>query len=188
MSNLLTLGRPAQDYIVLGGLPSPGRATPVGLGSPRVIDVQKPNLASGATCRFVGNDVCHFSVMIDVWDDLDFPIFYAWAKLCLAKTPPGVTAVALAIHHPQINNDPTNIHSVMIEDVLDLGQDETGMWTWEIKLVEFRLPQPIPPLPPLLMPDVEAPGPVKAEDVAESQMAALAEQADKRAAVLASFP
>lgn len=197
---LLRQNDPRVDYIILGGQKSPGRATVKGAGTPRDWDVQKGYGFSGAYVIFTGDNLARFSIEIYLWD---FPKHWddwaIFAKLLERSPAPAASATlgngtflpttkpkALSIVHPLLNMSPLKITAVVIEDVTQFEQDDTGGWTCEIKCLQFRAPKTA-----LAKPDAATPAanqPVSAADVAEQQMAAVAAQntdlAARKAALL----
>jgi len=201
MSNLASslLGAdPRVDYIILNGLKSPGRAIIRGAGTPRDWDIRKGFGFSGATVVFVGDNLAKFSVEIFLWD---FPKHWLeWQRFSkvLERPPapgdattlgdggflPSVSPKALSIVHPVLNMGPLHITSVVIEDVTQFEQDETGGFRCEIKMLQFRKPKPM-----LAKPDAATPAAnlaMSALDKAEQRNAQLEAQNTQLAAQLAA--
>lgn len=147
---------PAQDFIVLGGEKSPGRATPVGAGSPRKWDKQGGYGISGATLLFTGDDLSEFDVIIDLWE---LEHWIAWAKFArvLEKSPIGTRPKALEIIHPLLNRAPLKITQVVIRDVTQFERSPKGMWTCRIMLTTYRAPLPALGKPDGTIPRASAP-------------------------------
>lgn len=133
---------PQQDYILLGGVKSPGRATILGAGSPRTWDVRQGYGYSGAVVVFTGDGLAKFDVRIDLWEKSHFSEWARFAKVALEKAPMGLKPKAMDIAHPVLNMAPLKITSVVVEDVSQFEQDEEGMWSCTIKLLQYRAPKP----------------------------------------------
>lgn len=146
MSNVVSVlagaSRPTQDYIVLGNAISPGRATIVPPGSPRNWDVRQGYGFSGAFVVYTGDGLAKFDVLIDIWDDADWPKWDAFAKLTLARPPLGTKPKALDISHPLLALEPWKITSVVVTDVSGFEQSDEGMWTCSISFLQYRAPKP----------------------------------------------
>lgn len=166
---------PAQDYIELGGMTSPGRATIVNAGSPRTWDKRKGYGFSGATLVYTGDDLAEFDVLIDLWDKSQFQAWDDFAKKTLEKPPIGQRPKALDIKHPILNRSPTKITSVVVLDVLGPDQDEDGLWTYRIKFSAYRAPKPALGKPNASIPSVTPKVPT-AQDEAEKKIQALLAQ------------
>lgn len=134
---------PAEDFIILAGLRSPGVATIKGAGSPRKWDCQDGYGFSGGSTRFIGNKLAKFDVEIAIWDPAHWVEWQAFSVLL--KKPAGgavIPMVGLGISHPLLNKAPLEITAVVVDDVSVFVQDEYGLWTCTIKFIEFARPKP----------------------------------------------
>lgn len=133
---------PGQDYIILGGAKSPGKATVLGAGSPRKWDKQMGYGQSGASLAYTGDDLSEFEVQIDIWDKAQWREWNDFAKV-LDKRPKGRLGPegAFFIKHPVLNRAPISITSVVVLDVSGWEQDDTGLWTCRIKFSAYRKPR-----------------------------------------------
>jgi hypothetical protein len=174
MSTLLT-GFPKQPYIVLGPMRSPGVATVKGLDSPREWDIRPAYGYSGATVVYKGAGLSKFTVEIDLWLPEHFLAWNLFAPI-LAPPKPGLLGMALGIKHPIINGPPHGITEVVVTDVSQPVQSDTGKWTYTIAFLQYRKPLPTLSRPIAAIPAVAVPMPT-AQDEAEVQMAALTAQA-----------
>lgn len=166
---------PAQDYILLGGEKSPGRATVLGAGSPRTWDKRKGYGYSGAFVIFTGDDLAKFKVQIDLWKKDQFAEWDRFAKKCLVKPPLGQKPKALDIQHPLLNAEPLKITSAVVEDVSQWDQDEEGLWSCTIDFLQFRAPKPALGKPNAAIPSVAKPIPT-AQDAADVEIQRLMAQ------------
>lgn len=169
---------PAQDYIVLGGEQSPGKAEVVGAGSPRGWDKREGYGFSGGFLVYKGDNLASFKVRISIWTPDQFAQWARFARLTLVKPPIGTKAKALEIQHPLLNLDPIKITSVVVEDVSQWDQDDDGLWTCEISFIQFRAPMPALGKPTAAIPDAKKV--VKpAVDAAEEEIKRLGDRYDR---------
>jgi hypothetical protein len=131
---------PAQDFILLDGQKSPGRASITGAGSPRKWDEKGGFGYSGASLVYLGNGLSDFDVVIDLWEPSHWKEWTDFARL-LEKVPDGVLAKAHTIVHPLLNRAPLKITKVVIRDVTQFEQNDKGLWTARIPMKSFKLPQ-----------------------------------------------
>lgn len=135
-----------QDHVLLGGeyLGPPFFKVEVrGFGDPWKWDQRKGYGSSGASSVFAGEDLSKGSLVVTAWDKpaVWTSAWEAFARKVLVKEPTGAAPKALAIVHPVVNAPPLNITSVNRIDVTQWEQDDTGLWTCEIKLERFSLPK-----------------------------------------------
>lgn len=136
---LVDLGAPTQDYIVLGGFPSPGKCVVRGAGSPRKWDVRDGYGITGATSVFMGESLASFDVDIYCWEDHHFIAWPIWAKLTLANPPIGARPTSQSIKHPQLNDPPLTIDQVVVTNVTQWEDvDDTGLWMRTISFLQYR--------------------------------------------------
>ena len=166
---------PYQDYIILGGAKSPGRATIVGAGSPRDWDKRKGYGFSGAFVIYTGDNLAKFKVQIDLWTPDQFAEWAKFAKLCLVKPPTGTKPKAMDIQHPLLSMDPIKITSVVVEDCSQFTEDDDGLWSCTIDFLQYRAPMPALGKPLASIPSVKKPKPT-AKDAAEVEIEKLTEQ------------
>lgn len=148
-----------QDFIVLGLMKSPGKATISKLATPRKWDEREGYGASGATIVYNGNKLATFEVLIEMWDEIQATLDWPAFALVLAKAAPNIIPIALGIGHPLLNSPPYNVTSVIVEDVGGLEQDDYGLWSCVIKFKEFRKPIPALGAPLAAIPASAAPVP-----------------------------
>ncbi len=132
-----------QDFLVIGGDVSPGRARIRGAGSPRTWDVRQGYGFTGAWVIFTGAGLAKFEVEIVMWLASQAVAWERFAKKYLEKTPSGTRPKALGIYHPLLAASPLNIHAVVVEDVSQFEEDDYGLWTCVIKFLEYRQPKPL---------------------------------------------
>ena len=168
---LVTLAEPpAQDFIILGGLKSPGIATIRAAGSPRKFDIREGYGVSGGQVNFTGNGIPQFEVDIYIWTAAHWLDWRAFA-LILAKPGPGFQPrFGVGISHPQLSVPPLDIHQVHILDVSQFVQDDEGGWECTIKFVEWRKPMEALGTTVAAIPAIAKPPPT-AQDAADRAIA-----------------
>lgn len=169
---------PYADTIQLGVAVSPGRCTILSASRENKWDVREPYGATGGTTTFHGQKIAKVSIRIDLWLPEQIPLWDLFAKAALEVSR---TKLALKVTHPTLNASPLNIKEVSIESVGALLQDEDGMWSAEIQLLEYKPPMPIVAKPRAAIPN-GAKAPPTAADEAEAQIAALITQVQAAAA------
>jgi hypothetical protein len=172
---------PQQDYVMLGGAKTPGRATIVGAGTPRSWDVRQGYGYSGAIVVYTGDGLAKFDIVVDLWEKEHFADWIRFAKIALEKSPLGTKPKALDIQHPLINLPPLSITSVVVEDVTQFEQDEEGLWTCTIKCLQYRAPKPALGKPNAAIPNAAKPTPT-AQDAADVEIQRLMKQFSSLAA------
>ena len=145
MANLTSQGY--GDFILLGGVKSPGLCDVSGASSPRKWE-QRPGYGlSGATTVYLGNALSEFSIKFRLYGephtaigpDPDWQQWNVFRDAVLMKPPAGNRPQALVIWHPQL--EALKIKSVGVVDVGQAYQDDKGEWTIEVKFIEFRRPR-----------------------------------------------
>lgn len=178
MSNLTAtplIGFPRQPYIILGALASPGVATIRDLDLPRKWDVQNGYGFTGAVAVYNGTGLARFKVDIDLWLPEHFLEWNLFATI-LAPPLPGPAGFALGIQHPIVNGPPHNIRAVVVENVSQPVQSDTGKWTYTLSLLQYRKPMRALSRPIANIPAAGVAAPT-AQSAAELKMQALAAQA-----------
>lgn len=166
---------PEQDFIMLDGVRSPGRATIVNAGIVRTWDKRKGFGYSGATLVYTGDDLSEFDVILDIWDDLQWAEWLPFALML--KKPPVGPPRKQTIGHPILTRDPLKIETVVLTKATQWKRNnETGLWTCTLSFSEYRAP-----LPAVGKPTPEIPGAglvVSPPSAFELQMQALLAQAN----------
>lgn len=133
------------DFIVINGDPCPGKCTVQKPNSPRGWDERQGYGMSGATLAPKGDPLAKFSVLVEIWSGTDYLI---WKEFCAKHFTKNVVKGgglgspprALGIYHPELAAPPISISEVVVEDIISNGQDEDGLWSWEIKFIQYRAP------------------------------------------------
>jgi hypothetical protein len=160
---------PAQDYVTIANVPSPGRATILGAGLKRTWEIRKGYGLSGATVVFTGADLAKFDIEIALWDAEHWIQWDLFAKAILAKPPTALAPVALGIQHPLLNLEPLKITSIVVEEVTQFEEDDSGLWICKIKCIEYRAPMLALAKPKAAIPSAKVPKPT-AQDAAEVEI------------------
>ncbi len=159
MISLNTADFPRQDFVVIGGLTSPGRCQLRGAGTPRKWDERAGYGASGAWLIFMGNRLSTFEIDFYLWDRTKHPAAWqAFAGAVLKKAPKGKRPTPVTISHPILTWQPLEINQAVVVDVLQPMQDEKGGWLMTAKFQEYAGPiaftvakadtPPVPNAPP----------------------------------------
>jgi hypothetical protein len=169
-------GFPEQDYVLIEGARSPGQVRVVGANSPRPWDERKGYGMSGATLVPSGDALSTFELHFEFWDESEMPDWYSYAGKYFDKaarfTPGSLKPKALGIDHPQLKSPPFRIIQCVIEDCLDQGVDEYGLWTWVVKCKQYRKPAPALSKPDAAIPAVSAAQPT-AKDAQDREIQSL---------------
>lgn len=126
------------DKAKVGGMYTPGLCEVVGASSPRDWAEFRGYGLSGATVRFRGIKLSHFSLRIRLYSVEDWNDWHAF-KPIVDKPPLGKRPRAIDISHPLLED--LGIRSAVVEDVGQPDEDDDGAWTIEVKLIEFRKPK-----------------------------------------------
>lgn len=137
------LSFPRQSYILLGPAKSPGVARVRGASSVRNWNAPQAFGTDGATISLASGPPAKFEVDIFLWKPEHFAEWKAFAHAVLMKPIPGVGVSALGIQHPLINGPPLNISAVVVEEVGQFEQNDTGLWMCTLRFLEFRKPIPV---------------------------------------------
>lgn len=165
---------PQQDYIVLGNLTSPGRATISSASFERKWDVREPYGATGGSTVYHGDKIKSCEVTIELWEKRHFVEWAIFKKILFAR--PGKTA--LTIDHPVLAL--IELKEVQVESVSAFEQDEEGLWSCRIKFLEFKPPRPALSKPVAAIPNA---APAKAaRDAYDTQIDTLTSQLSTLAA------
>jgi hypothetical protein len=136
------------DVITIAGQMAPGIVLDVA-GASRVNnwDIRKAYGMSGATVVFTGAGLAKFSVSIGLWLPEHFTQWETFAVV-LRKRPKvsafiptiGISgaAAAVKISHPILAE--LGILEAVVEEEMALKQVEDGLWSKEVKFIEWRQP------------------------------------------------
>lgn len=124
-----------QDRALIADRLTPGLCEITGASSPRKWDEQAGYAMTGAILVYRGIGLAHFSMRFKLftrehWEE--------WAAIrpFLLRPPVGQRARALDVQHPVL--DEVGISQMVVEDVTAPEQSEDGVWTIELKCIEWR--------------------------------------------------
>ena len=130
----------AWDVFVLLGQPSPGRAIVDGAAALRKLDKKAGNGMSGATVTYTGDELCDFTVTIELCTTEDWDAWWQWRRL-LAKPPKGAKASAQSCSHPAL--DALGISSCMLHAEHQPTPDgDDGKWIVKLDFIQWQKPTP----------------------------------------------
>lgn len=127
-----------QDFVDFSGVRSPGLADVIGSSSPRSWDERESYAVGGAFLVFHSKKLSHFSVKLRLYTIEDWEGWWALYPLVSKLPRRGVPAKAINVTHPLLAAN--NIHSAVVEELMQPEQTGDGEWTIEIKMIEFRAP------------------------------------------------
>lgn len=166
---------PRTNFFLIGGFRSPGKATLVDATKVFGWDQRKGYGLTGAYSVPTGEELVLAKFLIELWDGDDWPLWLAFSKKFFTKpvitVPGGLSSLGLGILHPVLNAPPYNVHKVVPARISTMIQDEYGLWSCTVELLEFKPPAPAPARPLATIPDVAAPQPT-AQDAADREIAA----------------
>lgn len=126
------------DQAKIGGQLTPGICEIIGADSPRAWDERQGYGLTGATVFYHGTKLSHFSIKFWLYTAQDWDDWHAFRPL-VDRPPIGKRARSLDIAHPLLED--LGIRSIVIESVGVAEQADDGVWTIELKVIEFRQPK-----------------------------------------------
>lgn len=173
---------PRSDVILLtsmfGAMASPGRATVRGATSPWKWDVRDQGPADGAATVYMGRQLTKFEVEFAFWEGAQIAMWELFSRIMFDNLAVQLRTakVALGFYHPVLSVPPFAVTSVVVEDVGQLVQDDTGLWTCVCKFIQWKAAKPVLAAKPMASPPAgTAPEPV-ADTEAKKAFAAAASQ------------
>lgn len=165
----------ALNYVVVAGIPSPGRAKLTGLRIPYKWNVQEAYGRSGARSTFIGRGIIKFTLTIALWLPEHFIQWIPFAKVL--EPPTTLKPFTVKMIHPLLSA--AGIDSVGLEGLGVPERQDNGMWISTSQVIESR-----PLKPALVTPRGAIPGvPTKLKPpLTETQRILLEERAKFEAA------
>lgn len=157
---------PDQDYITLGGMSSPGKATVTAGDFVAKYDVAEGYGQSGGSTIYHGDTIKHAEVTIELWLPEHFAQWEVFSRTILFKKP--IRGTAITVHHPVLKA--IQFIECQVEAVSAFQDDGTGLWSCSIKLLEFRRPKAMLSKALVAIPGVPKPKPPVAVDAAEVEI------------------
>lgn len=166
MSNLpplapQTTSFPEVDFINIGNVAPPGKWTLVRADKVYGWEIRKGFALSGATVVPTGDELVEAEFEVELWDANDYPAFKTfrsqYLKKALVGVPGGVTAQALGIGHPELQE--LGCTNVVVRKLTPLVNDGFGSWRCTVVFLQYRPPILALPKPSSAIPDVLPPTP-----------------------------
>lgn len=117
---------------------TPGLAEIDGANSPRNWEELPGYGWSGALLRFKGIGLAHFTIRLRLVTSEDW-VEWSIFKPLVDKPPLGRRPRSLDVWHPLLVDQ--GIYAFVVEDLGQPSQTEDGIWTIEIKCIEWRMPK-----------------------------------------------
>ncbi len=132
--------------------------------------MREPYGTSGGSTVYHGDEIKHAEVLIELWTKDQFAEWERFArKVLFAK--PGKTA--LSVDHPILAA--IQFKECQVEKVSAWDQDEEGLWSCSISLLEFKRPKPALSKPLAAIPNAPKVVPT-AQDAADLEIQKLSAQ------------
>lgn len=150
------LRRP-DDSVYISDHLVPGIVVIKGLKAPRDWEERRAFGMMGCRLRYKGQKLTHFSLEVSLYTEEHWDDWLAFGPIVRRPPPPDRSQLAaitsipslyrvmrsqappLSIRHPLLEE--YRIRQVVVEDVLAPVQDDRGVWTVEIKLIQYQRPQ-----------------------------------------------
>lgn len=150
------LRRPADD-IYLSDRIVPGVTEIKGLAAPRDWEERRSFGMMGSLLRYKGQRLSHFAIVVSLYTQEHWTDWLEFGPLVRRPPPPDRSQLAaitsipalhrvmrtqappLSIRHPLLEE--YRIRQVVVEDVTAPVEDEQGVWSFEIKLIQYQRPQ-----------------------------------------------
>ena len=169
---------PAVDSFTLASFPLPGKWTLVEAKRQFGWQIQKGFGLSGAFVLPTGDELVIARFRGEFFASSDWNIYKNLRKQLFTKPVFSVggalLTAAMGIDHPTLKA--LGVTQVVIYAVHGELQEEGGLWTQVIELLEYRPPLPAPPKPKTVIPDIANPTPT-AQDAQEVEIQKLTAQA-----------
>lgn len=130
----------SQDFVLIMGTPTPGRAQVLAGNSPRKWDERAGHGLAGASTVYTGDSLAKFKIQIDLWEVEHFALWKAFSTV-VKKPPKGVRPIALDVIHPILAD--LDITQAVVVDRSQLTQIEDGLWSTTIDFLQYRKPTPV---------------------------------------------
>jgi len=131
---------PEQNWVVAGGVRSPGRAYFTGLSRPYNWQVQEGYGLQGGFVTFRGRGICKFTLTIELFKPEDFIQWSLFSKVITPTQP--VTPLKpflVDMQHPLLAA--ADIKTVAVEDAgVPVKAPNGDRWVVAIKLIDYRPP------------------------------------------------
>ena len=147
--------RTPDDSVYISDQLVPGIVVIKGLKAPRDWEERRAFGMIGARLRYKGQKLSHFSLEVGLYTQEHWDDWAEFGQIVRRPPPPNPTsppvtlpefhrmmrtqAPPLSIRHPLLEE--YRIRQVVVEDVLAPVEDDKGLWTIEIKLIQYQRPR-----------------------------------------------
>lgn len=148
--------RQPDDSIFISDQLVPGVVEIKGLNAPRDWEERRSFGMMGARLRYKGQKLSHFSILVSLYTEEHWDDWLEFGPLIRRPPPPDRSQLAaitsipslyrvmrtqappLSIRHPLLEE--YRIRQVVVEDVTAPVEDDKGVWSFEIKLIQYQRP------------------------------------------------
>lgn len=125
------------DYVIIGGVKSPGICKVSGFSRKNEWDLKKGKGTIGATLTFVGKPPAKGKIVWQIWTSEQYESWISFRQL-LKYDPTKKSVTAIDIYYPSL--DDIDIHSVVCEDLGQLEHQGNQLYTIEAEFIEYFPP------------------------------------------------
>lgn len=150
---------PFDRTFLLNGVPLPGKWTLISAKKNWGWLPQQPSQMSGGFVLQGGEPLVTVRFKGEIWDNLDFLQYSNIIRPTLLSTAAftiGPLTAALSITHPEVNA--LNVAAVVVYETNPFVQQEGGLWTTELELLQFRPPRVVKKRPDQQVPEAPQAG------------------------------
>jgi hypothetical protein len=148
--------RVPDDQVYISDQLVPGIIEIKGLSAPRDWEERQSFGMMGARLRYKGQKLSHFSIVVSLYTEEHWDDWLEFGPLIRRPPPPDRSQLAaitsipslhrmmrtqappLSIRHPLLEE--YRIRQVVVEDVTAPVEDDKGVWSFEIKLIQYQRP------------------------------------------------
>jgi len=164
------------DYALILGKKTPGKLTIEGAGRVLKWDERAGYGYTGAWLFFKGAGLSHFTLKIDIWTPEQWNEWLEFKGIL--KPPNRARPRALDIWHPAL--ELVDIKSIVVEEEPIAKKSDTGLYTIDIKVSQFRRPKL-----DLVKPEASEDQPDKGKDFIDAELERMAGNVRSQLAELA---
>lgn len=137
--NFIILGAKGarNGIVVTGGERSPGVCNIVNAGTPRKWDKQGGWGYDGASLTYLGEDLSEFDVQIAIWEKDHWKQWDQFASV-IERSFNDRNDPSLTIRHPVLIKPPLRITTVVVRNVSQFEQSESGLWTCTVGFTVWK--------------------------------------------------
>ena len=124
------------DQCTIAGYLTPGLCEVTGASSLRKWEEQAGYAMAGAIVFYRGVALSHFTMTFRLFTEQHWQQWADIRPILMRKPKVGATTLALDVDHPVLNE--VGISQMVIEEIAAPEQTEDGVWTIELKCIEWR--------------------------------------------------